>query len=107
MGFLLTVLTVATGVTIDLNIAAVATILAAAIAAYPSSRLIAANRRKVLAEAGQAADLRVTAFATVMQKDNESLRERVATLEGKLEATVRRCDLMERLLIEHGLPLPD
>lgn len=107
MGYLLAVLMIAAGITIDLNIAAVATIFAAAVAAYPSSRLVAANRRKVLAEAGLAADARVTEFAKVVQADNQALRERVAQLEGKLEVTEHRCDVLERVLIEHGIPVPD
>jgi hypothetical protein len=106
IAYLLSVLTFAAGITIDLNTAAVATILAAMIAAYPSSRLIAANRRKVLAEAGVAADARVNAFAEVVQRDNTTLRERISHLEGKLEATERRCDILERLLMEHGIPTP-
>jgi hypothetical protein len=119
-GSALIALALVAGITIDLNVAAAATILAALIAAYPSSRLIAANRRKVLTEAGQVADARVLAYSDRVDRENRALRDRVstlegklaanehhsATLEGKLDATTHRCDVLERLLIEHGIPVP-
>lgn len=105
-GYLLAGVALLTGVTIDLNVAAAATIIAALVAAYPSYRLIAANRRKVLNEAGQIADSRVLAYSERVDRENTALRDRVATLEGKLEATEHRCDVLERLLIEHGIPVP-
>lgn len=107
LGLLAAAFSFATGLTIDLNTAAVATMIAALVAAYPSYRLLAANRRKVLNEAGQIADDRVLAFSERVQQDNAALRDRVATLEGKLETTEHRCDVLERVLIEHGLPIPD
>src|SRR3954470_10408995 len=105
-GSALIALALVAGITIDLNVAAAATILAALIAAYPSSRLIAANRRKVLTEAGQVADARVLAYSDRVDKENRVLRDRVAMLEGKLAATDHRCDVLEQVLIEHGIPVP-
>lgn len=89
-----------------LDAAAVALLIAALVAAYPSARLVGANRQKVLTEAGQVADARVLAFAETLQRDNMALRERVATLEGKLEVYERRNDRLEAVLLEHGLPVP-
>lgn len=107
MAWALALVLFATSVTVDVSTAAVVTIAAAAIAAYPSARLVAANRRKVITEAGAVADRRVLEFAQMLQADNASLRETVGELRGRLEANEHRCDVLERVLIEHGIPVPD
>jgi hypothetical protein len=104
--YALAFITFATGITIDLNVAAAATILAALIAAYPSAKLIKANRKKVIEEAGDVADRRVERVAKLWEADNKVLRARLSHVEGKLEATEHRCDVLERLLMEHGIPIP-
>jgi hypothetical protein len=101
---------IAGGITISFNAAAIGAIIAATVAAYPSWRLLRATRAKVVAEAGKAADDRVLAYSDRIDRENAALRQRVAQLEDKLEGAERRCehrcDVLERLLIEHGIPVP-
>jgi hypothetical protein len=105
------------GVTVDLNAAAILTFVAALIAAYPSWRLVSANRRKVLAEAStvasSAADARIEKAARLFAEDNERLRAELAgmrlehaALEGRHDALEHRCDQLTQLLIENGITVP-
>jgi hypothetical protein len=97
----------AANVSIDVNTAAIFTLIGAIIAAYPSARLVGANRKKVLAEVGTTIDARAEAAAKLFAADNKTLRDRVSDLESKLDATERRCDALEHLLLSHGVPIPD
>lgn len=116
------------GVTVDLNAAAVLAFIGALVAAYPTWRLIGANRRKVLAEAGAlantAADERIKKAAELFAADNERLRGEMrdmrtahaeeitemktetAELRGHVTALELRCEQLTRVLIENGLPVP-
>lgn len=83
----------------SIDIGTLLTFALAAAVAFNQFRLFRENRRKVLAEGSdlstQAADRMLTHWET----DNQRLRERLDKLE-------RRCDEMEGLLRQHGIPLP-
>lgn len=81
------------------NIGTILSLLVGALVAYNQWRLIRANRRKVLAEGSDLSTQAADRMLTHWEADNRRLRDRLDLLE-------RRCDEMEDLLREHGIPVP-
>lgn len=106
MSYAIVALSIAAGVTIDLNIAAVLGAIATIAAGTPSYLVVRANRRKVIEETGDTADGRIERIAELWRKDNIELRAHIVRLEGRLDAAEARCDLFERTLVQHGIPVP-
>lgn len=93
----------AAGVQVNFNIAAVGTLLAAAVAAYTSARLLRANRAKIIAETTDHNTAAIERAAKLWQEDNRALRDqaerdraRIVEVEETNRKLRDRIDTLER-----------
>jgi hypothetical protein len=87
------------GAVLDPNLAAYGGLIVALIAAFQSARITGPNRRKILAEAGGAADRRILEWGDRVTAENAALRRREQWLEG-------RVDQLEQCMRDAGIAVP-